>query len=121
MTDENRTRTIDLSLPQLLAGSIAAATAAALSTRLGVVGTILGAVVASVTSMVVAATLDGWLRRAGALATAREPGRLRSVVVGLVAVGLVALAFHTGTELLLRDLPSDSLATRVLAEMGVTG
>jgi len=112
-------RTIDLSFPQLIGGSVAAATAAALSTRLGVVGTIVGAGFASLVSAVVAATLAGWLRRAGDLTVRREPTPLRSLVVGAAAVALVALAFSAGVDLLTSDLPSDAFASRFLAELGL--
>lgn len=115
----DRARTIDLSVPQLVGGSVAAATAAALSDRLGVLGTIAGAAFASVVSAVVAAALAGWLHRARDLAVRREPTRLRTVVVGALALGLVAVAFHTGLDLLVRDLPSDAFAARLLAEMGL--
>ena len=108
-------RNIDLSVPQLIGGSVAAATAAALSTRLGVVGTIVGAGFASLVSAVVAATLAGWLRRAGDLTVRREPTRLRSLVVGAAALALVAGAFSAGVDLLMSDLPSDAFASRFLA------
>jgi hypothetical protein len=114
-------RTIDLSFPQLIGGSVAAATAAALSTRLGVVGTIVGAGFASLVSAVVAATLAAWLRRAGDLTVRREPTRLRSLAVGAAAVALVAVAFNAGVDLLLSDLPSDTFASRFLAELGLDG
>ncbi|MFD1946128.1 hypothetical protein [Nocardioides aestuarii] len=117
-----RTRTIDLSVPQLVGGSVAAATAAALSDRLGLLGSIVGAAFASVVSAVVAASLAGWLHRARDLAVRRETvaqGRLRSAAVGALALGLVAVAFHTGLDLLLRDLPSDTFAARLLLEMGL--
>ena len=116
------TRTVEISLPQVVGGSVAAATAAALSDRLGLLGTIVGAGFASVVSAVVAAALAGWLHRARDLAVRRETaaqGRLRSVVVGALALGLVAVAFHTGLDLLLRDLPSDTFAARLLVEMGL--
>lgn len=112
-------RTIDLSLPQLIGGSVAAATAAALSTRLGVVGTIVGAGFASLVSAVVTATVAGWLRRAGDLTVRREPTRLRSLVVGAAGVALVAVAFGAGVDLLTSDLPSDTFASRFLAELGL--
>ncbi|GAA2129120.1 hypothetical protein [Nocardioides bigeumensis] len=110
-------RTIDLSVPQLVGGSVAAATAAALSTRLGLVGTIAGSVVASVVSAVVAASVSTWLHRAGRLAVDREPTRIRSVVIGVAAVALVALAAHTGVSLV-SDLPRDAFVARWLAQMG---
>lgn len=119
---QQRTRTVDLSVPQLVGGSVAAATAAALSDRLGLLGTIVGAALASVVSAVVAAALAGWLHQARDLAVRRETatqGRLRTAAVGALALGLVAVAFHTGLDLLLRDLPSDTFAARLLAEMGL--
>ena len=122
MNDEPRpqpTRTIDLSLPQIIGGSVAAATAAALSTRLNLVGTIAGAAFASIISAVVAASLSAWLRRAGQLTVRRQPTRLRRVLIGLSAVGLVALAFHAGMGLLVHDLPDDAFAARFLAELGL--
>ncbi len=116
---EQSTRTVDLSVPQLIGGSVAAATAAALSSRLGVLGTITGAALASIVSAVVAAALAGWLHRARELTVRREPTRLRSVVIGALALGLVGVAFHAGLDLVLQDLPSDAFATRLLAEMGL--
>jgi len=119
MTPDDQPRTIDLSLPQLIGGSVAAATAAALSTRVGLAGTIVGAAFASAISAVVAASLSAWLHRAGRLAVDRPPTRLRSLAIGLGAVALVALAFHAGVDLLLRDLPRDTFTARWLAEIGV--
>ena len=120
MSEENApsrpARTIDLSLPQIVGGSVAAATAAALSTRLGIVGTIAGAAFASVTSTVVAASIAAWLQRAGRLAVDRDPTRLRSVVIGVAAVAMVGLAFHTGLSLL-SDLPQDAFVSRWLAQL----
>jgi hypothetical protein len=114
-------RTIDLSFPQLIGGAVAAATAAALSTRIGVVGTIVGAGFASLVSTVVAATLACWLRRAGDLTVRREPTRLRSLVVGTAALALVAVAFSAGVDLLTSDLPHEAFASRFLAELGLDG
>jgi hypothetical protein len=51
---KTRAKVLDLSLTQLLGGSAAAATAAALGSRLGVVGTIAGAAVLSLISAVAA-------------------------------------------------------------------
>lgn len=120
--DQNRPRprTIELSLPQIIGGSVAAATAAALSTRLGLVGTIVGAALASVISTVVAASLAAWLHRAGDLAVRREPTRLRSLVIGVGALALVGAAFHAGIGLVLSDLPRDAFAARWLAELGTS-
>jgi hypothetical protein len=123
MTEDTATRdqprTIDLSVPQIIGGSVAAATAAALSTRLGLVGTITGAAFASLISTVVAASLSGWLQRAGQLAVNRGPTRLRSVVIGVCAVALVVTAFQAGLGLLLDDLPKDAFVTRWLAQLGL--
>jgi hypothetical protein len=118
-TRDQPTRTIDLSVPQIIGGSVAAATAAALSTRLGVVGTVAGAAFASVISTVVAASLSGWLHRAGRLAVDREPTRWRSVVIGVCAVALVVTAFQAGVGLLLEDLPNDAFTARLVAQLGV--
>jgi hypothetical protein len=62
---------LDLPLPQLVAGAVAAATAAILSSQIGLLGTV------------------------------------------------VAVALHTGVDLLTRDLPRDTFAARWLAEIGV--
>ena len=92
MTSDTQPRTIDLSLPQIIGGSVAAATAAALSTRVGLAGTIAGAAFASVISAVVAASLSAWLHRAGRLAVDRPPTRLRSLAIGVGAGVLAAMA-----------------------------
>ncbi len=122
MSEENprQPRTIDLSMTQLIGGSVAAATAAALSTRLDLVGTIVGAAVASVISTVVAATVSGWLRRARDLTVRREPTRVRGVLVGAVALTLVVLGFRQGMNLLTSDLPPGGVAARLLAELGLS-
>ncbi|GAA2151475.1 hypothetical protein FHX52_0534 [Humibacillus xanthopallidus] len=66
--DQNPTKTrakvLDLSLTQLLGGSAAAATAAALGSRLGVVGTIAGAAVLSLISAVAASLYTASMTRA---------------------------------------------------------
>src|SRR5690349_10980866 len=73
MTDEtNRKPFLDLSVTQLIGGSLAAATAAALGSRLGVVGTILGAALVSVVSAVAGAAYTQSLRRTQELIRARE-------------------------------------------------
>lgn len=61
---EPRSRLFDLSLTQLLGGSMAAATAAALGSRLGVVGTIAGAAVLSVVSAIAGALYTNSMARA---------------------------------------------------------
>lgn len=61
---EKRPKLIDLSLTQVIGGSLAAATAAALGSRLGVAGTIAGAAVISVMSAVAGSIYTRSLRRA---------------------------------------------------------
>ena len=121
MTDNapGTARTIDLSVPQIIGGSVAAATATALSTRLGLVGTIVGAAFVSAISAVVAASIADWLHRAGDLTVRRRPTRWRSLVIGVGALALVALAFQAGLGLLFDGLPRDTLAARWLAELGM--
>ncbi|WP_248580640.1 hypothetical protein [Nocardioides sp. InS609-2] len=113
------TKTIQISWPHVVGGSVAAATAAALSTRLGLVGTIVGAAAASIVSALVAATIAGWLEHLRRVAVDREPARWQGFVVGTAAIALVAVAFNTGMDLVTSDLPSDAFATRLLAEMGL--
>jgi hypothetical protein len=123
MTQTDQKPTLDLSLPQVVAGAVAAAAATVLSSRLGLVGTVLGAVFASVVSAVVTASVAGWWHRAHhASRTARDwvPQRVRGVVVGAGALGLLVVAFHTGVELLTQDLPRGTFAARWLAEVGLT-
>jgi len=88
MTDEtNRKPFLDLSATQLIGGSLAAATAAALGSRLGVVGTIVGAALVSVVSAVAGALYTQSLRRTHELIRARETlgARERLAMVGAVA------------------------------------
>ncbi|UUZ60280.1 hypothetical protein [Nocardioides sp. B-3] len=87
----------DLSLPQLVAGAVAAATATILSSRLDLMGTVLGAVPASIVSAIVTASVAGWWHR---MREAREwvPQRIKGTLVGLGALGLLVLAFHTGVD-----------------------
>ncbi|MDQ6642174.1 MAG: hypothetical protein M3Y66_06745, partial [Actinomycetota bacterium] len=63
---------LDLSLTQLIGGSAAAATAAALGSRLGVVGTIVGAALVSVISAIAGAVYTQSLRRTREMVRARE-------------------------------------------------
>lgn len=73
MSDENtRKPFLDLSLTQLIGGSAAAATAAALGSRLGLVGTILGAAFVSVLTAVGGAVYTQSLRRTQEMIRARE-------------------------------------------------
>lgn len=115
MTDEKR---IELSYPTVIGGAVAAATAAALSTRLGLVGTVLGAGVASIVSTVVATALSGWLERLHGAARRRDPLPFQGLLIGAAATALVAVTFHTGIGLLVDDLPGDTIAARVLGQLG---
>lgn len=109
----------ELSLPQLVAGSVAAATATILSSRLDLMGTVLGAVLASIVSAIVTASVSDWWHR---MRTARDwvPQRIRGTLVGLGALGLLVLAFHTGVDLLTADLPQNTFAARWLSEVGLS-
>lgn len=108
----------ELSLPQLVAGAVAAATATILSSRLGLMGTVLGAVLASIVSAIVAASVAGWWHR---MREARDwvPQRIKGTLVGLGALALLVVAFHTGVDLLTADLPRDTFAARWLSEVGL--
>src|SRR6185295_12791519 len=111
-----------LTYPAVLAGAVAAATATVLSTRLGLVGTVIGAVLASVVSTLVSTVFVRWLERAhGRVTDARDSGPRwwQRLGVGVLAVGLVAVAFHTGLGLLTTDLPHDAFATRLLTQLGL--
>ena len=119
MSDENRP---SLTYPAVLAGAVAAATATVLSTRLGLVGTVIGAVVASIVSTLVSTVFVRWLERAhGRVTATRDDGpRLwQRLAVGVLAVGLVGIAFHTGLGLLTSDLPHDAFASRLLTQLGL--
>jgi hypothetical protein len=88
MTDETKRKPfLDLSATQLIGGSLAAATAAALGSRLGVVGTIVGAALVSVVSAVAGALYTQSLRRTQELIRAREMlgARERLAKVGAAA------------------------------------
>jgi hypothetical protein len=104
---------MELSLTQVLGGSLAAATAAALGSRLGVVGTITGAALVSVVASVAGAIYTTSLRRtkyqmSRALGTVssgrahppRPRPRARMVLVGAAAVFALTAAGVTGVELL---------------------
>ncbi len=49
----------------------------------------------------------------------RFPRNVNGMLVTAAALGLVAVALHTGVDLLTRDLPRDTFAARWLAEIGV--
>ncbi|MEO5665849.1 MAG: hypothetical protein ABIR39_21480 [Nocardioides sp.] len=120
MTESTSRRSaLEISLPQLVAGAVAAATATILSSRLDLMGTVLGAVLASIVSAIVAASVAGWWHR---MREARDwvPERIKGTLVGLGALGLLVLAFHTGIDLITADLPRDTFAARWLAEVGLS-
>lgn len=77
LTDtEPRAKLLDLSLTQLIGGSLAAMTAAALGSRLGVVGTIAGAAVGSVVTALAASLYTNSMSRAHrAIVTTWRPGQ----------------------------------------------
>ena len=122
-----RRRMLDLSLTQLVGGSAAAATGAALASTLGVAGTVLGAAAVSVTTAVASAAYTQSLRRTGkrVRSTGARPGRtepdghvrpprrrpsitppkrgavrVRPVFVAAAAIFAVAILAITGVELL---------------------
>jgi hypothetical protein len=102
---------LDLSVAQTVGGSLAAATAAAIGSRLGVVGTLTGAALVSVVASVAGALYTNSLRRTGhrvssALRTVRgerpstgTPLRARRVLAGAVTVFAVAAVAITAFEL----------------------
>lgn len=112
-----RAKLLDLSLTQLLGGSMAAATAAALGSRLGVVGTIAGAAVLSIVSAIAASLYTSSMTRAkdavvlvrsrtGAVAIVdqgwwKRPDRAttRRVLATTAAVFVIAAAFLAGLQL----------------------
>ncbi|EWT01760.1 hypothetical protein N865_07730 [Intrasporangium oryzae NRRL B-24470] len=130
-----RTRILDLSLTQLIGSSLAAATAAGLGSRLGVVGTIAGAAVGSVITAVAASVYTTSMNRAReALLAARALGRRDGVVPWLDrwrlpdqtqarrllatagVVFLVAAAFLTGLQLATgASVTGTSIGTRAQA------
>ena len=116
-----RAKLLDLSLTQLLGGSMAAATAAALGSRLGVVGTIAGAAVLSIISATAASLYTNSMARAREAVVLvrsrrgpdgvdvevvretwwRRPDRAtaRRVLVTTGAVFAIAAAFLSGLQL----------------------
>lgn len=108
-----------LSYPTVMAGAVAAATATALSSQLGLVGTILGAAVASIVSAVVTHGLGGWIAHLHGATRARNPLPFQRLLVGTLAVALVVLAFHTGLHLVTRGVPAGGFAGRMEAQLGL--
>lgn len=96
---EPRAKLLDLSLTQLIGGSLAAMTAAALGSRLGVVGTLAGAAVGSVVTAIAASLYTNSMARAHrAIVTTWRPGE--------AAPRLVAVSELPAT----RTVPHDSAA-----------
>ena len=116
MADE---KTHPLNYPTVIAGAVAAATATALSGQLGLLGTILGAAVASVVSAVVTTALGGWISHLHGATRDRDPVPFQRLVVGATAIALVAVAFHTGLDLVTRGVPADTFAGRLIAAAGL--
>jgi len=87
---EPRKKLLDLSLSQLLAGSMAAATAAALGSRLGVAGTITGAAVLSIVSAIAANVYTKSMARARDAVVVVRSRRLADGSVVQVATEKVA-------------------------------
>jgi hypothetical protein len=119
MPETSKHPALEVSLPQLVAGAVAAATATILSSRLDLMGTVLGAVLASIVSAVVTASISGWWHR---MREARDwvPQRIKGTVVGLGAIALLVVAFHTGVDLLTADIPRNTFAARWLSEIGLS-
>ena len=116
MSDENRT---PLTYPTVIAGAGAAATATVLSSRHGLVGTVLGAVVASVVSTLISTVFVRWLERMHTSTRDRDTRPWQRMAVGVVAIALVGVAFHTGLSMATSDLPRDTFATRLLTQLGL--
>jgi hypothetical protein len=108
-----------LNYPTVIAGAVAAATATALSSQMGLLGTILGAALASMVSAVVTNALGGWIARLHGATRDRDPLPFQRLLIGIVAITLVVLAFHTGLGLVTRGIPSDSFAGRLVAQVGL--
>jgi hypothetical protein len=108
-----------LSYPTVIAGAVAAATATALSGQLGLLGTILGAAIASMVSAIVTNALGGWIARLHGATRDRDPLPFQRLLVGVVAITLVVLAFHTGVGLVTHGIPADSFAGRLVAQTGL--
>lgn len=123
-----RERFLDLSLTQVVGGSLAAATAAALGSRLGLVGTIAGAGLISVVSAVAASVYTQSLRRTRARLRRERPLRTADTQAGaLVTAPDTAAATGPGRPgpLSRRTLVTRSLlgatAVFVITALTVTG
>jgi hypothetical protein len=116
MADHN---THSLNYPTVIAGAVAAATATALSSQMGLLGTILGAALASMVSAIVTNALGGWIARLHGATRDRDPLPFQRLLIGVVAITLVVLAFHTGLDLVTRGIPASSFAGRLVAQVGL--
>jgi phage-related minor tail protein len=112
-------KTHSLNYPTVIAGAVAAATATALSSQLGLLGTILGAAVASIVSAIVTNSLGGWIAHLHGATRDRDPLPFQRLLVGVLAVTLVVLAFHTGLDLVTKGIPADTFAGRLLSDTGL--
>ena len=90
-----------------------------MSSQLGLLGTILGAALASVTSAVVTNALGGWIARLHGATRDRDPMPFQRLLVGVAAITLVVLAFHTGLALVTQGIPAQSFAGRIVAQTGL--
>jgi hypothetical protein len=108
-----------LNYPTVVAGAVAAATATALSSQMGLLGTILGAAIASMISAIVTNALGGWIARLHGATRDRDPVPFERLLVGGVAIALLVLAFHTGLGLVTRGIPADSFAGRLITQTGL--
>jgi hypothetical protein len=117
MADQN---THSLNYPTVIAGAVAAATATALSSQMGLLGTILGAALASMVSAIISNALGGWISRLHGATRDRDPRPFQRLLIGIAAVTLVVLAFHTGLDLLTRGIPAHSFAGRLVAQVGLS-
>jgi hypothetical protein len=86
---------------------------------MGLLGTILGAALASVVSAIVTNALGGWIAHLHGATRDRDPLPFQRLLIGVLAITLVVLAFHTGLGLVTRGIPSDSFAGRLVAQVGL--
>lgn len=108
-----------LNYPTVIAGAVAAATATALSGQLGLLGTILGAAIASIVTAIVTTALGGWIAHLHGATRDRDPVPFQRLLIGVLAITLVVLAFHTGLDLVTRGIPADTFAGRLIAQTGL--
>jgi hypothetical protein len=72
-----------------------------------------------VVSAVVTNALGGWIARLHGATRDRDPMPFQRLLVGVAAITLVVLAFHTGLDLVSRGIPADSFAGRLVAQAGL--